>query len=123
MKETVAEVTVEQTTRKQSFELAEEGNGNKIKLTTVEIKASSSVEEVFEFNLSDIDPRSIDFEAKGKWLTVKLETNFKNKIIKAYKAGKIQPYVSSLEISMKDVEKARGMIAALKKCAEALKGK
>jgi acetolactate synthase small subunit len=123
MKQAVTEVTVEQTTRKQIFESAEEGNDNKIKLTTVEIKTSSSVEEIFEFNLSDIDPRSVDFEAKGKWLTVKFDTNFKNKIIKAYKAGKIQPYANSMEIAMKDVETARGFIAALKKCAESLKGK
>jgi hypothetical protein len=81
------------------------------------------VEEIFEFNLSDIDPRSVDFEAKGKWLTVKFDTNFKNKIIKAYKAGKIQPYANSMEIAMKDVETARGFIAALKKCEESLKGK
>jgi hypothetical protein len=123
MKQAVAEVTIDQVTRKQAFELAEEGNSNKIKLTTVEIKASSSVEEIFEFNLSDIDPRSVDFEPKGKWLNVKFETNFKNKIIKAYKAGKIQPYVYSLEIAFKDIETARGFIAALKKCSEALKSK
>jgi hypothetical protein len=123
MKQTVGEVVVEQTTRKQTLELAEEGNENKMKFTAVEIKTSSSVEEIFEFNLSDIDPRTIDFEANGKWINVKFDTNFKNKIIKAYKAGKIQPYASSLNIAVKDVETARGMIAALKKCAESLKGK
>lgn len=123
MKQTVTEVTVEQTTRKQVFELAEEGNENKIKLTTIEIKASSSLEEIFEFNLSDIDPRTVDFEVKGKWLYVKFETNFKNKIIKAYKGGKIQPYIYSLEIAVKDVETARGLIGALKKFSEGLKAK
>lgn len=123
LKENVGEVNVETTTVKQVFESVEEGNINKIKCTIIEIKTSASTEEVFEFNLSDINPNSVDYQVSGKWLRVKFETNFKNKIIKAYKAGKIQPYVYSLELAVKDTEAARGMILALKKCAEDLKGK
>lgn len=123
MKSTIGEVTVDQTTVKQVLEPAEAGNLNKIKFTNIEIKSSSSVEEVFEFNLSDINPMSVDYQASGKWLRVKFETNFKNKIIKAYKAGKIMPYVYTLELVVKDTEEARGLIASLKTCAERLKEK
>jgi hypothetical protein len=123
MKKNVAEVTIDQVTHKQTLEAAEEGNLNKMKLTVAEIKSSSSVEEVFEFNLNDINPNSVEFDISGKWLYVKFDTNFKNKIIKAYKAGKIQPYTASLQIAFKDIETARGMIAALKKSSESLKGK
>ena len=52
-----------------------------------------------------------------------METNFKSKIIKAYKEGKIQPYAYSLSIPMKDIETARGFIAAVKKCAAEYKSK
>jgi hypothetical protein len=123
LKANVGEVAVEQASKKQTWEAVEDGNDNKVKLTNIEIKSSSSVQEVYEFNLGDINPTSINYEIKGKWLYVTFETNFKNKIIKAYKDGKIQPYVYSLDIAMKDVESARGAIAALKKLAENFKGK
>ncbi|MCZ8071034.1 MAG: hypothetical protein ACK5SJ_15645 [Bacteroidota bacterium] len=123
LKTNIGEVTIDQVTKKQSFELAEEGNENKIKLTNTELKSSSSVQEVFEFNLSDINPTSVNYEIKGKWLYVTFETNFKNKIIKAYKDGKIQPYVYSVDILVKDIETARSTITALKRLAENLKGK
>lgn len=120
---TIGDVSIEQNTIKQVLEPAEEGNTDKIKFSRIEIKGTSSTQEVFEFNLSDINPGSVDFEVDGKFLTVKFETNFKNKIIKAYKAGKIAPYVYQLELAMADTETARGTIAVLKKCAENLKGK
>ena len=44
------------------------------------------------------------------WLFVKMETNFKSKIIKAYKDGKIQPYAYSISIPMKDIETARDLL-------------
>jgi hypothetical protein len=111
----VGDVTVEQNTRKQSLDFAEPGNTNKLKYTNIETKGSTSTEEVFEFNLSDINPNSVDYSIKGKGIFVTFETNFKNKIIKAYKAGKIQPYTYSLELAFQDVETARGVISALKK--------
>ncbi len=120
---TIGEVSIEQNTIKQVLEPAEEGNVDKIKFTRIEIKGTSSTNEVFEFNLSDINPGSVDFEVSGKFLTVRFETNYKNKIVKAYKSGKIAPYVYQLEFAMTDTESARGTIAALKKCAENLKGK
>ncbi len=123
LKSNIGEVIIDQSSKRQIFDLAEEGNENKIKLTSIEIKSSSSVQEVMEFNLSDLNPTSITYEIKGKWISVRFETNFKSKIIKAYKDGKIQPYISSGEIVVKDIETARGTIAALKKLCDNLKGK
>jgi hypothetical protein len=119
----VGEVNIEQNTTKQVLSMAEEGNVNKIKYERTEIKGTSSAQQTFEFNLSDINPASVGFEVSGKFLTVKFETNYRNKIIKAYKDGKIAPYVYQLELTMPDTEVARGVIAALKKCAENLKEK
>ncbi|MDZ4716039.1 MAG: hypothetical protein SH819_11270 [Cytophagales bacterium] len=123
LKGVVGEVTVEQVSQKGIMESPEPDNLNKIKLTVRDIKASSSVEEIFEFNFSDINPNSVDFEIRGKWVFVKMETNFKSKIIKAYKDGKIQPYASSVSIAMSDIEASRGVIAAIKKCIEEFKSK
>lgn len=108
----VSEVKVEDTSVQQALQKVGEDE-DKLKFTRTEIKASAATEEIFEFNLSDINPSSISTDVDGKYLTVKFETNFRNKIIKAYKAGKIQPYVYQLEIAMPDVDAARNMVAAL----------
>ena len=123
LKNAVGEVIIDQVTQKVVLETPEADNLNKVKLTTRNIKSSSSVEEVFEFNLSDINPNSVDFEIKGKWLFVKFETNFRSKIIKAYKDGKIQPYAYDVDMAMRDIETSRGVISGMKKCIEAFKTK
>jgi len=119
----IGEVVVEGVSDKQTFEPVEAGDPNKIKFTSAQVKSNSSVEEVYEFNLSDINPMTVDFDVKGKWIYVNFEANFKNKIIKYYKGGKIQPYVYQLDIAVADIETARSVISALKKSVDLLKTK
>jgi hypothetical protein len=123
LKKTIGEVTVEETSLKQTFEAAGNESLNKVKFTQISVKGNTSTEEIFEFNFSDINPTTVDVQVKGKWLYVRFETNFKAKIIGAYKDGKIQPYATSVEIAVKDVESARGVISAIKKCVENFKAK
>jgi hypothetical protein len=119
----IGEVVVDGVSDKQTFEQVEANDPNKIKFTSTQVKSNSSVEEVNEFNLSDINPMTVDFDVKGKWVYVGFETNFKNKIIKYYKAGKIQPYVYQLDIAVSDIETARNMISAMKRSIDLLKAK
>jgi BarA-like signal transduction histidine kinase len=123
LKKTIGDVVVEESSVKQSFEAAESTSLNKVKYTCISVKGNTSSEEIYEFNLSDINPATVEIQVKGKWLYVKFETNFKAKIINAYKDGKILPYASSMEIVVKDVESARGVIAGLEKCIEAFRKK
>lgn len=119
----IGEVVVEGVSDKQTFEQVETADPNKIKFTSTTVKSNTSVEEVYEFNLSDINPTTVDFDVKGKWVYVGFEANFKNKIIKYYKSGKIQPYVYQLDIAVADIETARNVISALKKSIDLLKSK
>lgn len=119
LQKTVGEVNLEGVNIKQVFEPVSEDN--KIKLTRITVKTSNSAEEIFEFNLSDINPTSVTYDLQGKELQVAFETNFKAKIINYYKGGKIQPYVYKMEIAMQDVETARNVINAMKKSIEKLK--
>jgi hypothetical protein len=119
----IGEVVVEGVSDKQTFEQVEASDPNKIKFTSTTVKSNASVEEVYEFNLSDINPTTVDFDVKGKWVYVSFEANFKNKIIKYYKGGKIQPYVYQLDIAVADIETARNVISALKKSIDLLKSK
>ncbi len=115
----VGEVQVEEITVKQTLERAGDDQ-NKMKFSRTTIKASSATEEIFEFNLGDISLASITSDVNGKMLTVKIETNFKNKIIKAYKGGKIQPYASGIEIPVADADAARNLVGALRFAVENL---
>jgi hypothetical protein len=120
----IKNVSLEETTFNQVVELVEAGKNNKLKYTRKEINAKGSgAEEVYEFNLSDINPLAIGVEVKGKWMYVTMETDFKGKIIKYYKDGKIQPYTSTVDFAINDVETARNMVSALKNAVKALKPK
>lgn len=122
-RENIREITLDGSTLKQTVEPVE-GESTKFKFTVVEVGSKGSgPEQVYEFNLSDINPSNIAMEAKGKWLYVVMETNFKAKIIKYYKDGKIQPYTTGLEFAVNDVDLARNIVSALKKAVTATKGK
>lgn len=123
LKDNIGEVALEEASIKQTFEAATTDSNNKVKYTRISVKGNTSAEEVFEFNFADINPATVEVQVKGKWLYVKFETNFKAKIINAYKDGKIQPYATGVEFAVKDVETARGVIAALKKCIDNFKAK
>jgi hypothetical protein len=123
LKKSIGEVKVEENSIKQTFEAAASGNLNKIKYTSIMVKGNTSSEEILEFNFSDINPTTIELQTKGKLLYVKFESNFKAKIFGAYKDGKIQPYTTSGDIAVKDIETARGVIAAMRKCVDGFKTK
>jgi hypothetical protein len=124
LKSNIGEVTLEAVTHKQSLESVEEGVLEKLKFTTRELNPKGTGgEEVFEFSLADVNPLSVQVETKGKWLYVTFESEFKAKIFKAYKDGKIQPYASKIELAVKDVESARNVMGAVKKAVTSLKAK
>jgi hypothetical protein len=120
----VKEVSMDEVTVKQSLEPVEAGNNNKYKYTVTEVNSKGSgSEQVYEFNLSDMNPLAIAGDVRGRWLYVTMETDFKGKIIKYYKDGKIQPYTSAIQFAVNDVDVARNMVSALKKAVKALKPK
>jgi hypothetical protein len=122
MRKNVKEVTLDETTLKQTLEPVEAGKNDKLKYTRQELNAKGNGgEEVYEFNLADINPLSIEIVVKGKWMYVSMETNFKGKIIKYYKDGKIQPYTSTVEFAINDVDTSRNMVSALKKAIKVIK--
>ena len=119
----IKDVTLDDLTVKQTLEPVE-GDGHKYKFTVTEVNAKGGgAEQVYEFSLTDVDPASVAFQVKGKWLYVVMKTAFDAKIIKAYKDGKIQPYTSSLQFAANDVDLARNLVSALSKAAKAVKPK
>lgn len=123
LKKTIGEVVVDETSLKQTFEAAGKEGNNKVKYTQISVKGNTSSEEITEFNFSDINPATVEVQVRGKWLYVRFESNFKAKIFGAYKDGKIQPYATTVEMAVKDVESVRGVISAMKKCIDTFKAK
>jgi hypothetical protein len=124
IREHVKDVSMDEVTVKQSLEPVEGGNNNKYKYTVIEVNPKgTSTEQVYEFNLSDMNPQTVNTDVRGRWLYVSVETDFKGKIIKYYKDGKIQPYTSVVQFAINDVDVSRSLMSAFKKAVAALKPK
>jgi hypothetical protein len=124
IKNNIRDVSIDETTFKQKLETVDAGKINKVKYTRIEVNAKGSgAEEIYEFNFSDISPLTVEVEVKGKWLYVSIETDFKGKIIKYYKDGKIMPYVAKIDFVLNDVDTARNMVSALQKVVKSQKPK
>lgn len=123
VRNSVKELSLDETTLKQTLEPVE-GDPNKFKFTVVEVTPKGSgAEQVYEFNLADINPTSVAVDVRGKWMYVVAETDSKGKIIKYYKDGKIQPYTSSLQFAVNDVDMARNLVSAISRSVKAVKAK
>ena len=120
----IKDVSLDEVTYKQSLQPVDAGKVNKMKYTRTEVNAKGSgAEEVYEFNMSDISPLTVEVEVRGKWLFVSMETEFKGKIIKYYKDGKIMPYTAKIDFVINDVDTSRNMVSALQKLVKAQKPK
>ncbi|HEY0770814.1 MAG TPA: hypothetical protein VGD31_10815, partial [Sphingobacteriaceae bacterium] len=120
----IKDVSIDETTFKQKFEAVDAGKVNKVKYTRTEVNTKGSgAEEVYEFNLSDISPLTVEVEVRGKWLYVSMETDFKGKIIKYYKDGKIMPYTAKIDFVINDVDTSRNMVSAFQKLVKTQKAK
>lgn len=108
--ENMDEVRIDDETITQTFERIDDSDPDKIKLTKLEVDAKGGQEEIFEFNFTDLNPKSIQYDIGSKTLAVSFETKFKEDIIKYYKDGEIENYQDGFELSLADIEKARNVI-------------
>ncbi|MDW3211317.1 MAG: hypothetical protein R8N23_15685 [Reichenbachiella sp.] len=109
----VKEVREGDDTYSQSLSLVEEGDLKKFKFTKIEIDEKGSSEHIYEVNFADLNERNIDFDISGRSISVVVETNFKEKIIKFYKDGEIQNYEDEFTIHANNVEESRNLIRGL----------
>ena len=119
----IIEVREGDDTYSQSLSLVNTSDLSKFKYSKVEIDEKGSTEYIYEVNFADLNERNIDFDISGRSISVVVETNFKEKIIKAYKDGEIQNYEDEFTIHANDVEEARNIIRALVDIVTLSKGK
>lgn len=116
----VQQNVVDMSERQQALSKVEDAEC-KWQLTTIKKGKKSDTEETYEFNLSDLDPKAIDFKISGKKLGVEVYTKYKEKNIKYYKNGEPGDYKNNFLIDMDNVEKTREMIKTLKAEVEGCK--
>ena len=109
--ENMEEVRVDDETITQTFERVDESDPEKIKLTRLTVDSKDGSEEIFEFNFTDLNPKSIQYDISRKKLSVSFITMFKEDIIKYYEDGEIEDYQDGFELYMPDIEKARNVIS------------
>ena len=81
----------------------------------------SETEEIYEFNLYDLNPKSIDLKISTKSLAIQIATNHNEKNIKYYKNGEPGDYKNNILIQMNSITKARQMVKAWEEQIEACK--
>ncbi|MDZ7716580.1 MAG: hypothetical protein U5J95_10240 [Balneolaceae bacterium] len=109
--ENMGEVRIDDETITQKFERIDQSDPDKIKLTKLIVDSKGGSEEIFEFNFTDLNPKSIQYDIGSKELSVSFTTMFKEDIIKYYEDGEIEDYQDGFELTMADVEKARQVIS------------
>lgn len=91
------------------------GNGTKSVFTYAEPDSKGkSIEERYEFYLSDIDANNLSFKISGKKINIVCFSKNKAKFIKYYKDNALQDFQNEVDILIYDVETAREMAEAFK---------
>lgn len=72
----------------------------------------ASIENIYEFNLADLDPMNSDIEVSSKNIAINLVTKKKEKIIKSYKNGEPGNFIANIELQVDDVLTAKKILAA-----------
>ncbi|MFY9242673.1 MAG: hypothetical protein WAO74_06565 [Polaribacter sp.] len=105
--ENLKSVQIEKLTYEQKIERIDKNDDVAIRFTNVEVSDKSSEKNVQEFNLTDINPKSVTIEISGKKVIVEFTTNYQEKIIKTYQDGEIKSYTNKVAIYCDTIENAR----------------
>ena len=99
-------------------------DGNSCKVRFLESVTGKKGEETrsWVFYLSDLDPASLQFNARGKSIQVTLETANGQEFISYFEAGEFKEYTSKLVLQMTEVDQTRDLIEALKEHIESCRG-
>ncbi len=82
-------------------------------MTSADDKGKTT-EEIYEFNLSDLNKLMVDLKISSKNVNIILMTKNKEKLIKYYKNGAQQSYISELTIIEDDIDTGQNLVDAFK---------
>ena len=115
----VTDITSDKKTTGQKMSFTS-GNGTSTSYVSAEADSKGkTVEERYEFYLSDIDASSLNFRVSGKKITIGCIPAGKAKLIKFYRDNNLQDFQNAVELLFPDIESARGAVEALKAAVKA----
>jgi hypothetical protein len=82
-------------------------------ITTTDDKGKT-IEEIYEFNLSDMNKLAVDFKTSSGNVYITLICKNKQKLVKVYKNGAQQSYGSDVEIVDDDIDTGKNIVEAFK---------
>ncbi len=110
----IPNVTIGDTEYNQKVSCQESSDPCQLTFTQKETSSKKEMRELFEFTVSDMDDRKIDYAINGKELAIAVGATAKNKYVKHYENEEIAKYVSGFQIYLDDLALARNMIQAWK---------
>ena len=93
----------------------------KVQLKQTENKGKKEEELLSEFNLYDINPRSVEMEIKGKNVFIEAETVGKDEIIQQYKDNGKLSYQKTIQIPVRNIVVGKKFAASLRNLIEGCK--
>ena len=112
LKNNIKKVDINKTGYEQSLELKDE---NIIQFKNTEITEKASKTKMYEFNLNDINPATVEINTSSTNVFVTVTTNYLEKIIKYYEDGAIKNYQSTFNIYTSNIEESRLIVELFKK--------
>ena len=116
--EKVSEINSELT---QSFKKVATDEPCKVQLKLTENKGKKEEELLSEFNLYDLNPRSVEMEIKGKNVFIEAETVGKDEIIQQYKDDGKLSYQKTIQIPVRNIVVGKKFAASLRDLIEGCK--
>lgn len=114
MSEEVTKISESNSELSQTFKKESADNDCKVQLELKEDTGKKQGEVMSEFNLYDIDPRSVELKIKGKEVTVIGDTVGKDEIVQQYKDGEKLTFQKEINIPVRNIASGKKMVATLK---------
>ncbi len=112
LKNNVKKVDFNKNTYDQTFEIKDE---NIMQFKNTEFTEKASKTKLYEFNLNDINPTTVEMNTSSTSVFVTITTNYLEKIIKYYEDGAIKNYQNTINIYTSNIEEARTVVELFKK--------
>ena len=92
-------------------------SGDQCLITFTILDEDKDEEEIYEWNMADINDRPIAFDTKGEDVLITLETVGGRDLIKVIEDGEVDGYEDEVELRANTIEEARALVSAFKHLA------
>ena len=111
LQENIHRVQAGEDSYQQTFATA---SGNQCLITYTVFDENEGEEEVYEWNMADINANPIAFDTKGEEILITVVTTGDRDLIKVIEDGEIDGYEDEVKLRANNIEEARALVSAFK---------